>query len=161
MNLKKIIILNDTSKGDSRTSGTTPNLKEVYNATETHINDVDNTLEYWKSLISERMGKHDYTKLENFENEYGYLVTHNIRDEEFLKSNWWHKHITEERHHLIEYVPIDVNLIDVLEMISDRVTAEKGRTGEINTNYLKLDKDTLYRAYWNTVKLLDDNTKRE
>ena len=156
-----MIRLTDTSKGDSRTTKTLPTLKEVYQATSTHIDDVDQALEYWKHLISDRQGRHDYTKLENFDKEYGYLVTNGIKDTEFLNSKWWHKHITEERHHLIEYTPIDVNLIDVLEMISDRVTAEKGRTGEINTNYLKIDKDTLYRAYWNTVKLLDDNTVRE
>lgn len=60
----------------------------------------------------------------------------------------------------MDHVPADVNLIDVLEMISDRVTAEKGRRGSINTNYLKIEPDVLMRAFWNTVTMLDQHTVR-
>lgn len=152
------IILNDTSKGDSRTSGGSPTLEEVYEATMDHINDVDRAMQFWVTQIQDRKGFHDWTKINGFEDEYGYLVTNDIQDDEFFSSEWWYKHITKERHHLMDHVPADVNLIDVLEMISDRVTAEKGRRGSINTNYLKIDPDVLVRAFWNTVTILDQHT---
>lgn len=154
------IILQDSSNGDSRTSKESPSFEEIRNAVNIHIGDVDKALEYWKSLLSEKQGNHDWTKLDNFEDEYGYLVHNGVKDDVFLKSEWWHKHITKERHHLQFYVPQDVNLIDVLELISDRVVAEKGRTGEIIKEYLEIDKNILVEAYWNTVRLLDNKTRR-
>ena len=55
------------------------------------------------------------------------------------------------------YCLLDVNLIDVLEMIVDCVMSGKGRSGHETPQYLKLrDPTVLERAYWNTVKLLDD-----
>ena len=59
------------------------------------------------------------------------------------------------------YAHLDVDLLDVLEFICDRVCAEKGRTGSINMNYLEIDPVLLVRAYYNTIKLLDDKTIRE
>lgn len=154
------ILLRDSSNGDSRTSKKNPSLEEIREAVEIHIEDVDKALSFWIKLLSERQGVHDYTKLENFEREYGHLVNIGVKDEVFLKSEWWHKHITKERHHLQFYAPSDVNLIDVLELISDRVVAEKGRRGEIVKEYLEIDINLLEDAYWNTVKLLDDITRR-
>ena len=154
------ILLKDTSNGDSRTSKKSPTLEEIREAVEIHIEDVDHAIEFWKKLLSERQSVHDWTKLDNFEDEYGFLVREGVKDEVFLKSEWWHKHITQERHHLQYYSPLDVNLIDVLELISDRVVAEKGRTGEIIPEYLEIDSNILKEAYWNTVKLLDNKTRR-
>lgn len=154
------IQLKDSSAGDSRTSKKNPSLKEIRKAVNIHIEDVDKGLEYWKYLITERQGNHDWTKLDNFDNEYGFLVHNGVKDEVFLKTEWWHKHITEERHHLQYYTPNDVNLIDVLELITDRVVAEKGRTGKIIKEYLEIDTNILKDAYWNTVRLLDDKTER-
>lgn len=154
------ILLQDSSNGDSRTSKKNPSLEEIRTAVEIHIDDVDKALSFWIKLLSERQGKHDWTKLDNFENEYGNLVKTGVKDKIFLKSEWWHKHITKERHHLQYYTPSDVNLIDVLELISDRVVAEKGRTGKIIKEYLEIDTNILKDAYWNTVRLLDDKTRR-
>lgn len=155
------LVLTDTSKGDSRTSGGSPSLDEVYSATKTHIKDIRELMELMSNILHIKGLRHDWTKLNNFEDEYGYLVTHDVRDDEFLESNWWWKHIRMERHHLNDYCPSDVNLFDVLEMIADRVVAEKGRTGEINNNYLKLDVSILIRAYWNTIILMDELTLKE
>lgn len=154
------ILLSDSSNGDSRTSKKSPSYDEIRQAVEIHIGDVDKALEFWKKQLEEKQGIHDYTKLENFEEEYGFLVHEGVKDEIFLKSEWWHKHITKERHHLQYYSPSDVNLIDVLELISDRVVAEKGRTGSIIKEYLEIDMNILKDAYWNTVKLLDSKTRR-
>ena len=159
MDLDKVI-LTDTSKGDSRTSGGNPSLDDVYVATKTHIDDIRRLMGVMCNILHIKGLRHDWTKLEDFEDEYGYLVSHDIRDNEFLQSNWWEKHIRLERHHLKDYCPSDVNLFDVLEMIADRIVAEKGRTGEINNNYLELNSDILIRAYWNTIILMDEMTEK-
>lgn len=158
---KDFIVLKDTSKGDSRTSGGTPSLEDVLTATRTHQVEVSETMDFLADELKFMGRLHDWTKTENFEDEYGYLVTNDIRDDEFLRSDWWWKHLTLERHHVNGYAHLDVNLLDVLEFIVDRVVAEKGRTGSINMNYLELDPLVLVRAYYNTIKLLDDKTIRE
>ena len=153
------IILTDTSKGDSRTSGGKPSLVEVYEATRTHQYDVKRVLDYYSGLLKVKGQEHDWTKIENFDEEYGLMVTSDIRDEEFLASDWWWRHITLERHHCKEYCHVDINLFDILEMIADRVTAEKGRTGSINMDYLDLNPIILIRAYYNTIRLTDEKTE--
>lgn len=157
--LMKDIILADSSNGDSRTCKEDVTLDDVYEAVVIHRNDVVNALNWFAEDLICRGEDHDYDKVDDFDT-YGVMVVKGIKDEEFLASEWWHKHITEQRHHITNYCPVDVNLLDVLEMIADRVVAEKGRTGTINTTYLDIDTDILLRAYWNTVRLLDDSTKR-
>ena len=155
------IYLRDTSKGDSRTSGGNPRREDVYYAVNVHRQDVAQSMKYLATQLEKMGKKHDWTKLDNFDEEYGYLVTHDVKDEDFLASDWWYKHLRLERHHVKDYAHLDVNLLDVLEWICDRVTAEKGRTGSINMNYLELDPIILVRAYYNTIKLLDDVTECE
>lgn len=154
------IILKDSSNADSRTCKEDVTLDDVYEATEIHRTDVQKALEFFSEELLSRGDDHDFTKIIDFDN-YGRMVVNGVKNDKFLASEWWNNHITLERHHLDAYSPIDVNLFDVLEMIADRVCAEKGRTGSINTNYLKLDSEILIRAYYNTIKLLDDNTQRE
>ena len=158
---KDFIVLKDTSKGDSRTSGGSPSLDDVLTATRIHQVEVDETMTFLADELKFMGRMHDWTKTENFEKEYGWLVTKDIKDGDFLASDWWWKHLTLERHHVKDYAHLDVNLLDVLEFIVDRVVAEKGRAGRINMNYLDLDPLVLVRAYYNTIKLLDDKTIRE
>lgn len=58
------------------------------------------------------------------------------------------------RHHLLaeDGVPVDVNLIDVLDMITDCVMAGMGRTGEVYP--LNIKPKVLMDAFQNTVELL-------
>lgn len=155
------IILKDSSKGDSRTSGDNPSLDEILDATCIHQQDVENTMKYIAHELIDKGRRHDWTKFFRFEEEYGALVSKGVADEEFLASDWWFNHITKERHHVKDYTHLDVNLLDVLEWIVDRVCAEKGRTGSINLTYLDIDPIILVRAYYNTISLLDNITVRE
>lgn len=154
------LVLKDTSKGDSRTSGGSPLLSEVYNATVIHQGEVASLMKYLAKRLVHNGIVHDWTKTVNFDEEYGKLVTSNVKDEEFLASKWWWKHLTCERHHVKDYAHLDVDLLDVLEFIVDRVVAEKGRTGSINMSYLELDPVILVRAYYNTIRKCDDVTVR-
>ena len=89
--------------------------------------------------------------------QYAEDVLSEHTDEDFKKRPWYQKHIYEERHHLNADCPLDVTLIDVFEMIADCVMAGKGRFGRVTPEYLNLsDPSILIRAYFNTVKMLDD-----
>ena len=57
---------------------------------------------------------------------------------------------------LNDNVPEDVDLIDCLEMLVDTVMAGRGRSGHLTSKYIEIDPKVLYRAYWNSVKKLND-----
>jgi hypothetical protein len=65
------------------------------------------------------------------------------------------------RHHLTKKdgIPDDVNLIDVLDFISDCVVAGMARSGKVYP--LELPSELLQRAFDNTVSLLKAEVKVE
>ena len=101
---------------------------------------------------------HDWTKLDYFD-EFWDDYNAQLTDDDFKNGKWYPIHIKEEKHHPNSYLHEDITLLDVLEMIVDCVMAGKGRFGFVNYDFLKLDKDILDKAYWNTVKLLDDSVE--
>lgn len=150
------IVIRKTPNGDSRTKMDNATREMVHDDIMEHIKDVQKGMNWLAKKIALAGFNHDKTKV-IYEDEYIDLIMDDIMDDEFLASEWWSRHIHEERHHLNNNAPVDVNLIDVMEMITDYVMSGKGRKGCINSNDLKLmDPLLLERAYWNTVKLLDD-----
>ena len=152
-----MITIRRTKNADSRTADENLSYETLKDDTIEHIDDVEKGLDLISDYIHRRGLQHDYTKIRYFD-EYAENVLSKHTNEEFINSEWYQKHIFEERHHLNANCPLDVNLIDVIEMIVDCVMAGKGRTGYVTPSYLMLKDPTLLeRAYWNTVKLLDEN----
>ena len=150
------IIIKNTQNADSRTANEELNKDTLLESTKTHRNDVKRIMNYMATVIREAGEKHDWTKIKHFD-EFAEEVLKPHTDAEFKQAHWYQNHITEERHHLNANCPVDVNLFDVLEMIADCTVAGKGRAGKMTPAYLKLqDPFILERAYWNTVKILDD-----
>lgn len=150
------IIIKKTPNADSRTANNKLNEETLRKSTEIHRSDVNRIMKYMAEVIHETGEKHDYTKIKHWE-EFRDNVLKPHTNEEFINAHWYQNHVSEERHHLNANCPIDVNLFDVLEMIADCVVAGKGRAGKITPAYLKLkDPLILERAYWNTIRLLDD-----
>jgi len=150
------IVIRPTPNADSRTSNQFLTEETCREDTLEHVQDVQKAMNFFSAKIARAGLMHDNTKVVDMD-EYIGLVLNDVKDDEFLKSDWWVKHITKERHHLNANCPVDVNLIDVLEMIADMVM-QKGRKGYFTSDELKIiDPTLLERAYWNTVKLLDDN----
>lgn len=150
------IIIKNTQNADSRTADDKLSKETLCTATHMHRSDVSDIMERVAEMITCRGIDHDYTKSKYFD-EFADEVLKPHTDEEFKNSHWYQKHIFEERHHLNANCPLDVNLLDVLEMICDCIAAGKGRSGRTTPAFLKLkDPLILERAYWNTVKLLDD-----
>ena len=150
------IIIKNTQNADSRTANHELSKDTLLESTKTHKNDVKRIMTFMSDVIRETGEKHDWTKIKYFD-EFADEVLKPHTDAEFKQAHWYQNHITEERHHLNANCPVDVNLFDVLEMIVDCTVAGKGRAGKMTPAYLKLkDPFILERAYWNTVKILDD-----
>jgi len=153
--MSKIIIKN-TQNADSRTANDELTKETLLESTKIHLDDVKRIMYYMSQTLQEIGEKHDYTKIKYFD-EFAENVLTPHTNEEFINQHWYQNHVSEERHHLNANCPLDVNLFDVLEMIADCVVAGKGRAGKVTPSYLKIkDPFILERAYWNTIKLLDE-----
>lgn len=160
MTVKKIEIAN-TRNADSRTAESDFTIEELKEATEIHIKEVGSCCDFFAEKIHEAGILHDWSKRENFYEEYGPLCMSGVVDEEFKANPWYKKHIFEERHHVNDDFKPDVNLIDILEHIADVVASGRGRAGHLTSDYMDIDPKLLYLAYWNTIQLLDSNIEVE
>jgi|SRR6185369_10079524 len=113
-----------------------------------HIGDVVKALAFFSSKLTEAAGEHDYDKLTEIEWFHRDFVTG------FKQTGWWDNHRIIHRHHIdkSDGIPADVNLIDVIEHISDCVMAGMARSGTVSE--LKLPDELLQRAFQNTVEML-------
>jgi hypothetical protein len=116
-----------------------------------HIGDVRRALLFFSALCLNAAKDHDEDKITDIAGFHRDFVTG------FKQTGWWDAHRRLNRHHLTQAdgVPNDVNLIDVLDFISDCVMAGMGRSGEVYP--LNLPPELLERAFQNTVALLKSN----
>lgn len=114
-----------------------------------HIEDVKQGLDFFKGMLDEASKKHDFDKIKYFDEFYSNFKTG------FKEHTWLDNHYKLNRHHLNrpEGIPEDVNLIDVIEMITDCIMAGKARAGEVYN--INLNEDVLEKAFKNTITLLD------
>ena len=158
--MSKIIIKNtkyaDSRTADSRTADKDITKDKLYDATINHINDVRRGMDYFSEQIHKRGLNHDYTKIDCFDDVYAPSVLSGHTDDSFKQGEWYQRHITEERHHVNDNAQIDINLIDIFEHIVDIVMAGKGRAGQITSRYCDMDPILLHRAYYNTIRMLDE-----
>lgn len=127
-----------------------------------HIDDVRNALAWMCFMLSKASALHDWTKVDEkgisqFYEDFKAIQEGRLKD--FKALPWYRRHVTEERHHLLERCPEDVNLFDVLEQIADIVMAGMARTGKIYD--ATISPDMLAKAYANTLELLKVNTEVE
>ena len=118
-----------------------------------HIQDVHEALDFIAYELQTRGRFHDKTKITHL-NEF-YEQFHKAQQTGSWGKGWFDQiHIVQERHHLKDHCPEDVNLIDVLEMLCDCVMAGLARSGKYREE--EPDADMLVKAYKNTVKMLVD-----
>lgn len=127
----------------------------LVDSTIQHCSDVTKALKFFSEGLECAGVAHDYTKFKYIDEFYEDFTNG------FKTTTWYEKHKRQERHHInvTEGVRSDVNLIDVLEYISDCVMAGMARTGKIYE--LKLSDELLQRAFKNTVELLKENVEVE
>lgn len=117
-------------------------------SSQQHIQDVREAMTFFCAKMVESMRVHDHDKISDIDGFHRDFLTG------FAQTTWWDNHRKVNRHHLLEAdgVPDDVNLIDVLDMIADCVTAGMARSGSVYPLHIR--PDILVRAFENTVELL-------
>jgi len=146
---REMIRINKSETADTRTCDFANVTKETLEASSVqHIGDVRVALGFFAQLLHRAAAVHDTDKLTDLDSFHADFITG------FKSSAWWERHRTLNRHHLNmeDGVPADVNLIDVLDFISDCVMAGMARSGSVYP--LELPPELLWLAFQNTVALL-------
>ncbi len=155
-----MITIRKSQTADTRTCDFSNTSKETLLASShQHIGDVRCALNFFTDKLHEAARVHDADKITDIDGFHADFLTG------FKQTGWWDKHRKLNRHHLVSMegkvqedgVPADVNLIDVLDYISDCVMAGMARSGSVKE--LKMPPDLLLRAFNNTVELLKSNVE--
>lgn len=142
------IKIRSSATADSRTCEVeTVSREQLLESSLQHINDVRKAMSLFCVLLDRAAEAHDVDKLIANEGFYHNFLT------KFKERDWLDRHYLTSRHHLLERIPDDVNLIDVLEMIADWVMAGMGRSGKVRP--VALDPKMLGDAVRNTIALLE------
>lgn len=144
-----MITIKTSPTADTRTCDVSAvDKKTLLNSSRQHILDVGKALAFFSSKLIEAASEHDYDKLTEIDWFYSDFKT------KFQETGWWDNHRKIHRHHLGQEdgVPEDVNLLDLLEYISDCVMAGMARCGSVYK--IEASFDLLQRAFDNTVELL-------
>jgi hypothetical protein len=144
-----MIRIQKSETADTRTCDYANVSKETLLASsKQHIGDVRQALAFFRTLLMDAAANHDPDKLSDIDGFHADFVTG------FKEHGWWDRHRQLNRHHLTmeDGIPVDVNLIDVLDFIADCVMAGMARSGSVYE--LKLPAELLERAFQTTVELL-------
>jgi len=123
---------------------------QLFDSSTQHIDDVVQGMNFFQRVLIDATMRHDTDKLTDIDGFHDDFV-HGFSEGH---ETWWTKHRQINRHHLNmpDGVRDDVNLIDVLDYITDCVMAGMARSGEVYE--IKIDPNVLMRAYVNTIELL-------
>jgi hypothetical protein len=155
-NYNNMITVKKSETADTRTCDFANVSKEtLIKSSLQHIGDVGKGLAFFQSLLTKAAAEHDYDKLSDIDTFHADFVGG------FESTVWWDAHRKMHRHHLAQEdgVPENVNLVDVLEYITDCVMAGMARSGEVYD--LQMTPELLQKAFENTVKLLKNEVQVE
>ena len=144
-----MITIQKSQTADTRTCDFSKVTKEtLYDSSVQHRGDVIQGIEFFKQKLDEAANLHDHDKLSDIDGFHRDFLTG------FKLTEWWDNHRKVNRHHLLQEdgVPVNVNLVDVIDMIVDCVMAGMGRSGDVYP--LDISQEVLMTAFQNTVDLL-------
>lgn len=144
--------IRQSKSADTRSADHEVTKEELLRNSTQHIDDVKQAMRYFSEQLLRVAEKHDWTKIDGidqFHQDFQQVQQHGGN---FKELPWHRRHVTEERHHLTDRVPDDVNLFDVLERIADITMAGMARSGSVFSD--SLPPDVLVKAYQNTIELL-------
>lgn len=153
-----MITIRKSETADTRTCDYAKVTKEqLLASSRQHIGDVQDALKFFVDRLLQAAHDHDTDKITDIDGFHADFITG------FKQTGWWDSHRKLNRHHLVNIdgvpqedgIPADVNLIDVLDYISDCVMAGMARSGSVKP--LKIPPELLERAFHNTVELLKNN----
>ena len=149
------IIIRKNPNGDTRTAPKDISFEQFAEANDSHRSDVRRVMQLLGYLTVLAGENHDYTKKGEYEKKFYKDFCATMNDGfNFIEGDWWNEHVNTERHHLLAHCPEDVNLIDVLEMVTDCTCAGLARSGEVRP--MEITEETLKKAMDNTVELIKD-----
>jgi len=143
------IVIRKSPTADTRTCDWSKvTRQELWRSSFQHIHDVVAGMKMFGEMMYRAGVLHDRDKLDDIKRFHADFATG------FKQTTWWDNHRRISRHHLnmADGVPADVNLLDVLEHITDCVMAGMARSGSVTP--LELPDDVLQKAFANTVELL-------
>ena len=146
-----MIAIKKSTTADTRTCDWSKVTREqLLESSNQHRMDVMRGMDFFRELISVRAVEHDIDKISDIDGFHRDFQTG------FTQTEWWDNHRKIARHHILseDGIPEDVNLIDVLDMITDCVMAGMGRSGSVYP--LNIAPEALMKAFQNTVCLLKD-----
>lgn len=149
-----MIEIKKSPTADTRTCDVTKvERQQLLDSSRQHIADVAKAMAFFSSKLFAAAAEHDYDKLTAIDWFYADFQT------KFTQTGWWDNHRKIHRHHLgqPDGVPKDVNLLDILEYISDCVMAGMARSGEVYA--LEMSNELLHEAFLNTIDLLKAQVK--
>lgn len=153
-----MIRIRKSETADTRTAKEVVSKDLLLFSSRQHICDVIRAMEFLVDKMEVAAYNHDFTKINCIDEFFNDFYDAQTKQFDFIRDgSWWKKHIRAERHHLNNYCPDDVNLIDVLEMICDCTMAGMARSGKFRE--FTLSNEILQKALKNTVKLILDNTE--
>ncbi len=141
-----------SKSADTRSAEHEVTKEELLYNSEQHIGDVRWAMRYFAECLLRVADKHDWTKIDGidqFHKDFQQVQQHSGN---FKELPWYRRHVSEERHHLTDRVPDDVNLFDVLEWVADTTMAGMARSGSVFPD--SLSPDVLVKAYQSTIELL-------
>ena len=147
------IIIERSQNCDTRSADKLVTKEELYQQSKQHIKDVQKAIDWMVEHLVDRAENHDWTKLTNideFHKDFALIQSGHLG--EFKQMHWFKDLHLQERHHLNDKCPSDVNLFDVMERIADITMAGLARAGKIYDD--TLSPEILTIAYKNTIALL-------
>ena len=153
-----MIEIRKSTDADTRSATGKVSKETLLDNSEQHVSDVMKAMAWMGNKLFDNARVHDWTKRENIDEFYtDFSATQDGFQGDFKQMHWFKDLHLQERHHLNDYCPEDVNLFDCLERIADIVTAGLARSGDIFDD--DIDTAILSKAYANTVKLLKEEIK--
>ena len=155
-----MITIKKSPTADSRTATAPVSKQQLLESSKQHIVDVAKAMDWFSMKLSMAARNHDHTKVSGINSFFDSFERDQQNRKEgnpltFMQEEWFLNHVRTERHHLRDFCPDDVNLLDVLERVADITMAGMARSGSIYAD--TLDPVILTRAYQNTIKLLKEN----
>ncbi len=99
---------------------------------------------------------HDWSKInEPYLTQFYEALKTKKTGDEFKALEWYQNHIKLERHHPKDRCAEDINLLDILEMCIDCVTAGLARTGTVYP--IEISDEILQKALANTVEMIKNS----
>lgn len=155
-----MITIRKSSGADTRTAKHKVTEAELLANSLSHIKDVKNSMNWMASQIKIIARNHDWTKVKNIHEFYqDFQSMQGSFQGDFKQMHWYKDLHLQERHHLNDRCPENVNLFDVLERVADIVTAGLARSGSIYDD--DISSEILQKAYKNTIELLKSQIKVE